>query len=476
MMKQSQILLKDAGKGNIQKTMLSLKALQAKIDAMEASQKQVPQIASKVEGSRINRLYLRSSLLPMWLVTLFLGYATKIPFIKRIVKLLSLWYGKTTWWKILFYTRKVFILINAVIGVYMVFKSVGFSSDNLFAGFSAMGHTYYEIVLGMTKKLFNWFFDLFDHKVVPNVPNNPPASWVDKWPNLPPRINPDKDPFSLRELYMNPSIEVISSPWYKDLNNWLWIAGVTGGILLGYVAYKMCTDPLFIADLFPSNNASESTPTQPNPPELPLSDNSGSSNVGTSFVLLVKSVVNRLNPLNYFRSSSDIDSLHKNFMEQQFNYLTQDRRYYPFTEVKPFASWYDNFKISLFGESSSAKAVRIKELAFANTYIDNILNKGKFREVPSGIMTPVNLGIGVSKPYSYNTVWDVSQVVNVENNLKSIPSTPIHIPTLNLPNEWDGYFRPKTYAEVVSSSQVTLDHIKHDIDPLDNLPFQNADE
>jgi hypothetical protein len=44
--------------------------------------------------------------------------------------------------------------------------------------------------------------------------------------------------------------------------------------------------------------------------------------------------------------------------------------------------------------------------------------------------------------------------------MKSIPATPIHIPTLNLPNEWDGYFRPKTYAEVASSSTVKLDDIK----------------
>jgi hypothetical protein len=54
----------------------------------------------------------------------------------------------------------------------MVFKSVGFSMDNILAGFSGMGHQYLEIFTNFTKRLFNWFVELFDHKVVPNVPKD----------------------------------------------------------------------------------------------------------------------------------------------------------------------------------------------------------------------------------------------------------------------------------------------------------------
>jgi len=81
------------------------------------------------------------------------------------------WYGKTTWWKILVRLRKLFILFNAAIGVYMVFKTTGFNTENLMIGFWTMGHTYLEIFINFTKRLFNWFVELFDQKIVPNVPN-----------------------------------------------------------------------------------------------------------------------------------------------------------------------------------------------------------------------------------------------------------------------------------------------------------------
>ena len=56
----------------------------------------------------------------------------------------------------------------------MVYKTVGFSFDNIAAGFAVMGHTYLEILVNFTKRLFNWFVELFDHKIVPNVPDNNP--------------------------------------------------------------------------------------------------------------------------------------------------------------------------------------------------------------------------------------------------------------------------------------------------------------
>ena len=54
----------------------------------------------------------------------------------------------------------------------MVYKTVGFSYDNILAGFSAMGYTYIEMFMNLTKRMFNWFVELFDHKIVPNVQSN----------------------------------------------------------------------------------------------------------------------------------------------------------------------------------------------------------------------------------------------------------------------------------------------------------------
>jgi hypothetical protein len=308
----------------------------------ELKNKQSPQNTSKVEGSKIGRLYMRSSAFFLWLLTLGISYGHKLPFISKIVGLLSLWYGRTSWWMILVIARKLFILINAIIGVWVVFKSVGFSSDNLYTGFIGIGHTYLEIFYSFTKRLFTWFIDLFDHKIVPNPPANPAFPKLPSFPSNIPKIDKDEPYFSLRELYMNPSNDVVS-PWYKELNNWLWVAGITGGVLLIYVAYKMCTDPLFIADLFNSNN-NESTPTTSNIPEISLEDVNNSNSVINGLVLGIKSVVYKLNPLNYFRSSSEISRMHNEFMENQFNYLTADKRFYPFTEVKPWASWQDKIK------------------------------------------------------------------------------------------------------------------------------------
>jgi len=51
-----------------------------------------------IKGSYINRIYMKSSGLYLWLITGVLGYAHKIPYIGRIIALLGLWYGRTTWW------------------------------------------------------------------------------------------------------------------------------------------------------------------------------------------------------------------------------------------------------------------------------------------------------------------------------------------------------------------------------------------
>ena len=53
----------------------------------------------------------------------------------------------------------------------MVYRSVGFSFNNILAGFISIGETYLQILVSFTKRIFNWFFELFDSKVVPNAPD-----------------------------------------------------------------------------------------------------------------------------------------------------------------------------------------------------------------------------------------------------------------------------------------------------------------
>lgn len=63
-----------------------------------------------------------------------------------------------TWWSLLVTIRKGFVILNALIGVYATFKMTGFSTDNLFGGFIAVGHTYLEMLIYGTKRLFYWLY------------------------------------------------------------------------------------------------------------------------------------------------------------------------------------------------------------------------------------------------------------------------------------------------------------------------------
>jgi len=200
---------------------------------------------------------MKSSMFMMWIVTALISYGSKIPFIKQIISMLSLYYGRTTIWKVLVKLRKAFIMLNALIGVFMVFKTVGFSYDNILAGFAGMGHNYLEILNNFTKRLFNWFVELFDHKIIPNVSgDNTPGVSKRLWSNGP----IDKSAFnpqypsggvegSLRKSYnslLNIQVEPQPTSWYKDYSTWLWIAG---GVFVVYLGYKLIIDPLFIHEI-----------------------------------------------------------------------------------------------------------------------------------------------------------------------------------------------------------------------------------
>jgi hypothetical protein len=85
---------------------------------------------------------MRASVPFLFTLTTLLSYGHKIPLISKIIKLLSLWYGRITWWEMLITVRKRIVIINALIGVYTVLKISGFSTTNLVAGCYMIGHTY----------------------------------------------------------------------------------------------------------------------------------------------------------------------------------------------------------------------------------------------------------------------------------------------------------------------------------------------
>ena len=256
---------------------LTLKQLQLELEALKtkknsnSNNQSKSELSHDIKNSYINNLFQKSSLFYLWILTAILGYANKIPFIKHIISALGLWYGRTTWWKILIKLRKIFIIFNALIGMIMVYKSVGFGMDNVLAGIAGMGHTYYEIFINMNRRLFNWIFDLLDLKIVPKVPKNPGGGGFWQGPQINPwdtrhlldQINASKEVMKASDWLKSPfQININpSNPWYTD--SWKWILGfiVIGGA--AYFGYKMVTDPLFISGdnaPLPGNNPPPGVP------------------------------------------------------------------------------------------------------------------------------------------------------------------------------------------------------------------------
>jgi len=265
-------------KGNIQQNKLSLKALQAQLNDIQNNKNTKPVSDVKVGGSIQNfKQYLSSSFGLFYLFSWVLYFINKIPLLKYLMPILEKVIGKTSVWALLTIFRKAFISFNALIGLYLVIKTTGFSYTNIMLGFQAMGVTYIEILVNLVKKLFNWIFDFFDMKVVPNVPDNidemvesnkptvvtaetPKTHWWQSktnpgspsggpgWFHKPmvdsgvsDLLNTSTD--SIKDTPHKLTIEINTTPWYQDWYSWLKIGGIILGtgmvILVGVEAVKI---------------------------------------------------------------------------------------------------------------------------------------------------------------------------------------------------------------------------------------------
>jgi len=301
----------------------------------------------------------------------------KIPYIKRIITILSVIYGRTTIWKVLVRLRKLFIIFNAVIGVYMVFKTVGFGYDNLLAGFVGMGHSYIEIFSNFTKKLFHWFVELFDHKIVPNVPGDNLSNsgnvyrkiWsngpIDKSAFNPQNLITNNVEDSLRKSYkslFNISVEPTPTSWYKDLSTWIWIGGIIAGgaIIVGgvYCVYSFIQDPSI---LFGDTTVDKGKGVAP---AVVISEASSEGSitptVESSIALkitkkLVKTIFKPfkyLNP-NYWLTLTPEQATDYEAFQATQRTVQYSSAYYPFTKINPYDSWINRLRIQILGETTS---------------------------------------------------------------------------------------------------------------------------
>lgn len=422
---------------------------------------------------------MKSAALIPFLFTGLITYGHKLSFISKVITLLAAWYGRTTWWKLLIKVRKLFVIFNALIGVYMVFKTVGFNTDNILAGFTALGHQYFEILTSFTKRLFNWFFDLFDHKVVPN-PSSKPSIPFNKggfsiyhpfnnlgWYTKPMNSDPLTKIMELAKTqdFYNSPIKLSVTTNSLDNSTWLWYSFVgLCGIGLLVLGYKFITDPTIFNRFFSNNSGSVSDAGTPSDititPDMTITDNRG---VVDTVSNLTKRILNSLNPFNYITTSAELNRQHLNFMERQYNNVTADYKYYPFTNIKPYSPWYSKLKLVFFGETPIESLDRFKERTYAERVINSLtLTNGKAVDI--GAVTPsVVVGIGINTP-SFSLI-DAIHNNNVANKLNSIPSTPKLVPTiptfeLQEVEGWNTHV--KESIDVATSSIVTLDDLADD--------------
>jgi|ERR1700712_1594488 len=420
---------------------LTLKSLQQELERIKQKQilSPIPSTDSNqnsIKDSYIQRMYMRSGALWLYLITGILGYLHKIPFIGPIITLLSFWYGRTTIWKILSKIRKGFVILNALIGLYLVIKTTGFSSDNVLVGFVNMGHTYLEMLYNTTKRLFSWFVELFDHKIIPNVPGDTASGFN------PSNLNPlfrkpvDHETFSGHKkswdlanmekdwLFKSPiNITIDSTPWYKEWSTLLYIAG--GVITIGglYFGYKFIMDPTFVQDWFGKNPTITNTKaTPPTDPGIELTDARGvagsSTGPGTlasgvkdfsrGIVNVMNKTVYNLNPLHWFASSKDLTAQFKSYMSIQSDAHHANYKYFPYTEHYPHDSWFKKLRIGLIGETKAELDYRQELRKHALGIPKELFDRGK--DLVSPFLTPVNSpGILGLRPYG---------------GIESLPGTP----------------------------------------------------
>src|ERR1700753_97381 len=489
---------------------LTLKSLQQELERIKAAKTSSQNnktdnsaIGHDIKDSYIQRLYMRSSGMWLFLITGILGYAHKIPIIRKVLAIIGFWYGKSSWWKILIKIRKMFILFNALIGVIVVFKTVGFSTDNLIAGFTAMGHSYFELLHTFTRRLFDWFIGLFDYKIVPNLPGNPPinsngpfsgSSWnpvkgvTSSWPfkshNSWELFNETKlDGFSLRDLYTKPTININlnTTPWYKDWSTLLWIGGSIVGVGVAYLGYKLFTDPMFFHSILGSKPTI--THTGPTPPINPADNleyspdttpTGSTSRLGEAFAFISGSVINsyktvvyKLNPFNWVLSSSEAANQFDRFMETQNNMNTANRKLYPFTSDNPYNSWFKKLRIHYLGETPVEITERISAINYADRAYDHIIKvqdlKGKgvdrgastngltiWSNKTTPVTSPALSSIGLPLPEIGEGLVERINYAQAQNTATKIASLPSSPSTVFGAGNWL-FHSPELTAEIINA-------------------------
>ena len=155
--------------------------------------------------------------------------------------------------------RKIFIMFNALLGIYAMIQVSGFSMDNIIAGVYGLGISYVEMIRSLAVRLYNFLFDFLDRRVVPDVPQKPSyPGWGGgpkerMWEARP--MNPDglgrvmehaRSHYPQTNIYLNTNNSG-NGGWGSWLTSWVpsWVwYGLAGFVVLGvgYASYTYLYD------------------------------------------------------------------------------------------------------------------------------------------------------------------------------------------------------------------------------------------
>lgn len=431
----------------IKQNKLTLKSMQSQIDSLL---KQNQALTNEKNENIIVRLYKKLTSPAMLVFTTLIAYGHKIPFISKYITFLSIWFGRTSWWRILVRIRKAFVIFNAIIGAFTVYKLTGYSTDTFIGGISGMGYTYFEMITTTFYRIFTWFLELFDYKIIPNIPNNPPSpsaveTIIDKaYPFPRPELWSDRDWMA----HINPRESRYPKPtptW--SLTDWVWYIGI-GAVALGaaYLGFKFITGEQ-LADWiapYPSRRAPV-PPIDPNnlpTPNITLTDLRSDATdipprrqgvipvIGNKLSEIGNGFVRSLNPLNYFQTTQEKHAVFTEFMDRQYDYVQANRKFYPFTDDNPHDSWFKKIKLVLYGEPENERLDRLAKLDYANRVHDQLkVNRlprtpGTSTPYVEGSLLNANVGVSghVSPLVSTQGLWSDIQQARINNTLSGATS------------------------------------------------------
>src|SRR6266403_322785 len=224
----------------------------------------------------------------------------------------------------------------------------------------------------------------------------------------------------------------------KDTSTLLWIGGILGTLVFVYYGYKLIVDPGFLESVRKST-----PPTSPgNGPDINLNDTIINSDPNSGIINSMLSITNKLNPLNWFTSASEMNKSAENFLERQNSIHTNDLRYYPFTDNNPYDSYLKQLRISWLGETTYELSNRLRDKALAYRELDILGVKSPATTLGhltplSGFGTPRIGTVGLGNRWVSNTGLFDSSIASTSYNTvlektNSIPNTPTTIPTFFL--------------------------------------------